>query len=206
MNVRIAILIIPIIIAGCSAPKNIRMLRDIAPVTAELHAQPGTPDVARLLEAAESSDREVRAEAVYSLTLFAKRLASAPQRDRVERLFLKLAETDSDFNVRCMAVHGIGEYAVDKKDALPVVNRSLADVSRQVMIEATKVARMYKDESSLMPLLANLRTTGRWLKMETIRTLAFYRDKRVDDAFLQIRNSEDDAAVLEEITRALAKR
>ncbi|MEK6793574.1 MAG: HEAT repeat domain-containing protein [Spirochaetota bacterium] len=206
MNVRSLILFSTIFLMGCATPKTIRMLKDIEPVFNEVSAQT-TPDIARFLEATESGDREVRAEAVFTLSKFARRLAPlSPSRERVERLLLKLAETDSDFNVRCMAVFGIGEYAIDKKEAIPVINRSLADVSRQVMIEATKVARIYKDESSLLPLLANLRTTGRWLKMETIRTLAYYKDKRVDDAFLQIKNTDDDIGVLEEITAAMAKR
>ncbi|MBI4976767.1 MAG: hypothetical protein HZC28_04755 [Spirochaetes bacterium] len=195
------------LIISCATPRDIRTLNNVADVVENLKKKPSGEDIARLLESAENGNREVRAESVYALMSFVKSISNdTPYFDKATRIVLRLAEFDSDFNVRTMAMHAIGVFRPDKAAALPVITKGLSDVARPVLIEATKIAAVYRDDTLIVPLLVNLKTTGRWLKMETIRTLALYKDKRVDAAFLQIKNTDEDTGILAVLSESMAQR
>lgn len=183
---------------SCQTPDRIRTLHDVDSVRNATRPY----DIQRLIEAARTGDREVRAEALYILGT--KRAVEALD------IFISLGMDDSDFNVRAMGLRGIrllGAAAAELDPmAIATVNVGLRDVSANALIEATKAAKIFKSASSLELLLQNLNRQNRWIRMATIDALSVYSDQRVTQAYARILAEEKDQGIRETLALAMRQR
>lgn len=174
---------------SCSG-KNVtlRRIEDINRAERKLTKNPKNEEVLlEVLNAAQNGNREVRAEAMWVLSKIESELAYSD--------FLKASVEDPDFNVRCLAVMGLGKLAASNPEAIDSIKRAISDTDLQVQMEALKVAGNLNSPELLNPILDSLSSRNKWVRITAIESLKDYKDARVDRALNLLYSSDSDYAV-----------
>lgn len=140
-----------------------------------------------VLNAAQNGNREVRAEAMWVLSNLETEIAYSD--------FLKASVEDPDFNVRCLAVMGLGKLAANNPEAIDSIKRAISDTDLQVQMEALKVAGNINAPELLNPILDSLSSKNKWVRMTAIESLKDYKDAKVDRALNLLSSGDSDYAV-----------
>ena len=140
-----------------------------------------------VLNAAQNGNREVRAEAMWVLSNLESDVAYSD--------FLKASVEDPDFNVRCLAVMGLGKLAANNPEAIDSIKRAISDTDLQVQMEALKVAGSINSPELLNPILDSLSSRNKWVRITAIESLKDYKDARVDRALNLLSSGDSDYAV-----------
>ncbi len=172
---------------SCSSSKKITMrkLDDVNKTGKTIEKKSNNEKtIAKLLDAAEYGNDEVRAEALLILAD-----AQIPQG---YELFLRYANDDPNFNVRQMSVRGIAKVPSVGSEGIEKVNVAINDTAYPVQMEALKAAATLKRDELLPNIMKSLNSSNRWIKMEAIKALKDYEGQNVNKALTSIRDSETD--------------
>ena len=178
-----------ILLISCSQ-KNVtlRRIEDINKAERKLAKNPKNEEVLlEVLNAAQNGNREVRAEAMWVLSNLETDVAYSD--------FLKASVEDPDFNVRCLAVMGLGKLAASNPEAIDSIKRAISDTDLQVQMEALKVAGNINSPELLNPILDSLSSRNKWVRITAIESLKDYKDARVDRALNLLSSGDSDYAV-----------
>ncbi|TKZ35944.1 HEAT repeat domain-containing protein [Brachyspira catarrhinii] len=178
-----------ILLISCSQ-KNVtlRRIEDINRAERKLAKNPKNEEVLlEVLNAAQNGNREVRAEAMWVLSNLETDVAYSD--------FLKASVEDPDFNVRCLAVMGLGKLAASNPEAIDSIKRAISDTDLQVQMEALKVAGNINSPELLNPILDSLSSRNKWVRITAIESLKDYKDARVDRALNLLSSGDSDYAV-----------
>lgn len=178
-----------ILLISCSQ-KNVtlRRIEDINKAERKLAKNPKNEEVLlEVLNAAQNGNREVRAEAMWVLSNLETDVAYSD--------FLKASVEDPDFNVRCLAVMGLGKLAASNPEAIDSLKRAISDTDLQVQMEALKVAGNINSPELLNPILDSLSSRNKWVRITAIESLKDYKDARVDRALNLLSSGDSDYAV-----------
>ncbi len=178
-----------IFLISCSE-KNVtlRRIEDINKAEKKLAKNPKNEEtLLEVLNAAQNGNREVRAEAMWVLSNLETDVAYSD--------FLKASVVDPDFNVRCIAVMGLGKLAASKPEAIDSIKRAISDTDLQVQMEALKVAGNINAPELLNPILDSLSSKNKWVRMTAIESLKDYKDAKVDRALNLLSSGDSDYAV-----------
>lgn len=174
---------------SCSE-KNVtlRRIEDINRAERKLEKNPKNEEaLLEVLNAAQNGNREVRAEAMWVLSNLETEIAYSD--------FLKASVEDPDFNVRCLAVMGLGKLAANNPEAIDSIKRAISDTDLQVQMEALKVAGNINAPELLNPILDSLSSKNKWVRMTAIESLKDYKDAKVDRALNLLSSGDSDYAV-----------
>lgn len=174
---------------SCSE-KNValRRIEDINKAERKLTRNPKDEEtLLEVLNAAQNGNREVRAEAMWVLSNLESETAYSD--------FLRASVEDPDFNVRCLAVMGLGKLAASNPEAIDSVKRAISDTDLQVQMEALKVAGSIKSSELLNPILDSLSSRNKWVRITAIEALKDYDDAKVDRALNLLSSGDEDSAV-----------
>ena len=194
-NINILIfIIISFLFLSCSEKDvTLRRLDDVHKAEKELAKNPDNEEVIlEVINAAQNGGREVRAEAVWLLGNIEAEIAYSD--------FLRASVEDPDFNVRCLAVLGLGKLDAKNAEAIDRVKRAISDTDLQVQIEGLKVAGRLQAKELLNPILESLSSKNKWVRIAAIEALKDYDDGRVDRSLNLLSSTDSDIAV-----RALIK-
>lgn len=178
-----------IFLISCSE-KNVtlRRIEDINKAEKKLAKNPKNEEaLLEVLNAAQNGNREVRAEAMWVLSNLETEIAYSD--------FLKASVEDPDFNVRCIAVMGLGKLAANNPEAIDSIKRAISDTDLQVQMEALKVAGNINAPELLNPILDSLSSKNKWVRMTAIESLKDYKDAKVDRALNLLSSGDSDYAV-----------
>lgn len=178
-----------IFLISCSE-KNVtlRRIEDINRAEKKLAKNPkNEKTLLEVLNAAQNGNREVRAEAMWVLSNLETEIAYSD--------FLKASVEDPDFNVRCIAVMGLGKLAASNPEAIDSIKRAISDTDLQVQMEALKVAGNINAPELLNPILDSLSSKNKWVRMTAIESLKDYKDAKVDRALNLLSSGDSDYAV-----------
>lgn len=178
-----------IFLISCSE-KNVtlRRIEDINKAEKKLAKNPKNEEaLLEVLNAAQNGNREVRAEAMWVLSNLETEIAYSD--------FLKASVEDPDFNVRCLAVMGLGKLAANNPEAIDSIKRAISDTDLQVQMEALKVAGNINAPELLNPILDSLSSKNKWVRMTAIESLKDYKDAKVDRALNLLSSGDSDYAV-----------
>lgn len=178
-----------IFLISCSE-KNVtlRRIEDINKAEKKLAKNPkNEKELLEVLNAAQNGNREVRAEAMWVLSNLETEIAYSD--------FLKASVEDPDFNVRCLAVMGLGKLAANNPEAIDSIKRAISDTDLQVQMEALKVAGNINAPELLNPILDSLSSKNKWVRMTAIESLKDYKDAKVDRALNLLSSGDSDYAV-----------
>lgn len=178
-----------IFLISCSE-KNVtlRRIEDINKAEKKLAKNPkNEKELLEVLNAAQNGNREVRAEAMWVLSNLETEIAYSD--------FLKASVEDPDFNVRCIAVMGLGKLAASNPEAIDSIKRAISDTDLQVQMEALKVAGNINAPELLNPILDSLSSKNKWVRMTAIESLKDYKDAKVDKALNLLSSGDSDYAV-----------
>ena len=178
-----------ILLISCSQ-KNVtlRRIEDINKAERKLAKNPKNEEVLlEVLNAAQNGNREARAEAMWVLSNLETDVAYSD--------FLKASVEDPDFNVRCLAVMGLGKLAASNPEAIDSIKRAISDTDLQVQMEALKVAGNINSPELLNPILDSLSSRNKWVRITAIESLKDYKDARVDRALNLLSSGDSDYAV-----------
>lgn len=178
-----------IFLISCSE-KNVtlRRIEDINKAEKKLAKNPKNEEtLLKVLNAAQNGNREVRAEAMWVLSNLETEIAYSD--------FLKASVEDPDFNVRCIAVMGLGKLAASNPEAIDSIKRAISDTDLQVQMEALKVAGNINAPELLNPILDSLSSKNKWVRMTAIESLKDYKDAKVDRALNLLSSGDSDYAV-----------
>ena len=178
-----------ILLISCSQ-KNVtlRRIEDINKAERKLAKNPKNEEVLlEVLNAAQNGNRETRAEAMWVLSNLETDVAYSD--------FLKASVEDPDFNVRCLAVMGLGKLAASNPEAIDSIKRAISDTDLQVQMEALKVAGNINSPELLNPILDSLSSRNKWVRITAIESLKDYKDARVDRALNLLSSGDSDYAV-----------
>lgn len=178
-----------IFLISCSE-KNVtlRRIEDINKAEKKLAKNPKNEEaLLEVLNAAQNGNREVRAEAMWVLSNLETEIAYSD--------FLKASVEDPDFNVRCIAVMGLGKLASSNPEAIDSIKRAISDTDLQVQMEALKVAGNINAPELLNPILDSLSSKNKWVRMTAIESLKDYKDAKVDRALNLLSSGDSDYAV-----------
>lgn len=178
-----------IFLISCSE-KNVtlRRIEDINKAEKKLAKNPkNEKELLEVLNAAQNGNREVRAEAMWVLSNLETEIAYSD--------FLKASVEDPDFNVRCIAVMGLGKLAASNPEAIDSIKRAISDTDLQVQMEALKVAGNINAPELLNPILDSLSSKNKWVRMTAIESLKDYKDAKVDRALNLLSSGDSDYAV-----------
>ncbi|TXJ34828.1 HEAT repeat domain-containing protein [Brachyspira aalborgi] len=178
-----------IFLISCSE-KNVtlRRIEDINRAEKKLAKNPkNEKELLEVLNAAQNGNREVRAEAMWVLSNLETEIAYSD--------FLKASVEDPDFNVRCIAVMGLGKLAASNPEAIDSIKRAISDTDLQVQMEALKVAGNINAPELLNPILDSLSSKNKWVRMTAIESLKDYKDAKVDRALNLLSSGDSDYAV-----------
>ncbi|MEI0518743.1 HEAT repeat domain-containing protein [Brachyspira murdochii] len=178
-----------IFIISCSEKDvTLRRLEDVHKAEKKLAKDPNDEEVIlEVLNAAQNGGREVRAEAVWLLGKIEADIAYSD--------FLRASVEDPDFNVRCLAVLGLGRLEANNPEAIDRVKRAISDTDLQVQIEGLKVAGRMNAKELLNPILESLSSKNKWVRMAAVEALKDYDDGRVDRSLNLLASSDSDFAV-----------
>ena len=194
-NLSILIFIIAsMLLLSCSEKDvTLRRLDDVHKAEKKLAKNPNDEEVIlEVINAAQNGGREVRAEAVWLLGNIEADIAYSD--------FLRASVEDPDFNVRCLAVLGLGKLDAKNAEAIDRIKRAISDTDLQVQIEGLKVAGRLQANDLLNPILESLSSKNKWVRMAAIEALKDYDDARVDRSLNLLSSTDQDIAV-----RALIK-
>ena len=177
------------ILISCSEKDvTLRRLEDVHKAEKKLAKDPNDEEVIlEVLNAAQNGGREVRAEAVWLLGKIEADIAYSD--------FLRASVEDPDFNVRCLAVLGLGRLEANNPEAIDRVKRAISDTDLQVQIEGLKVAGRMNAKELLNSILESLSSKNKWVRMAAVEALKDYDDGRVDRSLNLLASSDSDFAV-----------
>ncbi|MEI0603992.1 HEAT repeat domain-containing protein [Brachyspira alvinipulli] len=200
-NINILIfIIISFLFLSCSEKDvTLRRLDDVHKAEKELAKNPDNEEVIlEVINAAQNGGREVRAEAVWLLGNIEAEIAYSD--------FLRASVEDPDFNVRCLAVLGLGKLDAKNAEAIDRVKRAISDTDLQVQIEGLKVAGRLQAKELLNPILESLSSKNKWVRIAAIEALKDYDDGRVDRSLNLLSSTDSDIAVRALIKQVVAYR
>lgn len=177
------------ILISCSEKDvTLRRLEDVHKAEKKLAKDPNDEEVIlEVLNAAQNGGREVRAEAVWLLGKIEADIAYSD--------FLRASVEDPDFNVRCLAVLGLGRLEANNPEAIDRVKMAISDTDLQVQIEGLKVAGRMNAKELLNSILESLSSKNKWVRMAAVEALKDYDDGRVDRSLNLLASSDSDFAV-----------
>ena len=182
------ILFILFLISCSQKNATLRRIEDINRAERKLARNSKNEEVLlEVLNAAQNGNREVRAEAMWVLSNLESDVAYSD--------FLKASVEDPDFNVRCLAVMGLGKLAANNPEAIDSIKRAISDTDLQVQMEALKVAGSINSPELLNPILDSLSSRNKWVRITAIESLKDYKDARVDRALNLLSSGDSDYAV-----------
>ena len=120
--------------------------------------------------------------------------------------FVKLSVEDPDFNVRALALYGVGSVRGKSVDAIDSVRRAINDTNLQVQIEALKVAGILNEPRLLNSILESLSSKNKWVRITAVEALKDYKDNRVDRSLKLLLSTDSDLAVKSAIKQVLEYR
>ena len=193
-------IIISLLFLSCSEKDvTLRRLDDVHKAEKELAKNPDNEEVIlEVINAAQNGGREVRAEAVWILGNIEAEIAYSD--------FLRASVEDPDFNVRCLAVLGLGKLDAKNAEAIDRIKRAISDTDLQVQIEGLKVAGRLQAKELLNPILESLSSKNKWVRMAAIEALKDYDDGRVDRSLNLLSSTDSDIAVKALIKQVVAYR
>ena len=185
----IAFIFITIFFISCSEKDvTLRRLDDVHKAEKKLAKNPDNEEVIlEVLNAAQNGGREVRAEAIWLLGKIEADIAYSD--------FLRASVEDPDFNVRCLAILGLGRLDAKNPEAIDRVKRAISDTDLQVQIEGLKVAGRMNAKELLNSILDSLSSKNKWVRMAAVEALKDYNDKRVDRSLNLLASTDTDYAV-----------
>ena len=146
----------------------------------------------------DPNNGEVRAEAVWLLGKIEADIAYSD--------FLRASVEDPDFNVRCLAVLGLGKLEANNPEAIDRVKRAISDTDLQVQIEGLKVAGTMRAKALLNSILDSLSSKNKWVRMAAVEALKDYDDARVDRSLNLLASTDKDYAVRSTIKQVVEYR
>ena len=197
----ILLLIISFLLFISCATKDatLRRLEDVHRAEASLVRYNENEDIIlSIVNAAQNGSRDVRAE---SLWVLAKLQSQEAYSD-----FVKLSVEDPDFNVRSLALYGVGRVRGKSVDAIDSVRRAINDTNLQVQIEALKVSGILNDSRLLNSILESLSSKNKWVRIAAVEALKDYKDDRVDRSLKLLLSTDNDLAVKSAIKQVLEYR
>ena len=188
-NYFFAFILFILFLISCSQKNaTLRRIEDINRAERKLAKNSKNEEVLlEVLNAAQNGNREVRAEAMWVLSNLETDVAYSD--------FLKASVEDPDFNVRCLAVMGLGKLAANNPEAIDSIKRAISDTDLQVQMEALKVAGSINSPELLNPILDSLSSRNKWVRITAIESLKDYKDARVDRALNLLSSGDSDYAV-----------
>mgnify|MGYP002524496191 FL=1 len=188
-NYFFAFILFILFLISCSQKNaTLRRIEDINRAERKLARNSKNEEVLlEVLNAAQNGNREVRAEAMWVLSNLESDVAYSD--------FLKASVEDPDFNVRCLAVMGLGKLAANNPEAIDSIKRAISDTDLQVQMEALKVAGSINSPELLNPILDSLSSRNKWVRITAIESLKDYKDARVDRALNLLSSGDSDYAV-----------
>ncbi|PCG20444.1 HEAT repeat domain-containing protein [Brachyspira sp. G79] len=188
------------ILISCSEKDvTLRRLEDIHNAEKKLAKDPNDEEIIlEVLNAAQNGGREVRAESIWLLGKIEADIAYSD--------FLRASVEDPDFNVRCLAVLGLGRLEANNPEAIDRVKRAISDTDLQVQIEGLKVAGRMNAKELLNSILESLSSKNKWVRMAAVEALKDYDDGRVDRSLNLLVSSDSDFAVRSIIKQVIAYR
>ena len=188
-NIVSILIIVSIFVLSCS-PKTValRRLDEIKKYEKKLDRDNTDEALIRnVIEAVQNGNRETRSEALWVLAKIKTPLAYSE--------FLRLSVEDPDFNVRAIAVYGLGELNSNTPESIDRIKTAINDVDIEVQIEALKVAGKINNNELIADILKNLSSKNKWVRMTAIEALKDYDDQRVDTSLNAIMKADTDYAV-----------
>lgn len=188
------------LIISCSAKDvTLRRIEDVHKAEEKLAKNPNDEEVLlEVLNAAQNGGREVRAEAIWVLGKIEADIAYSD--------FLRASVEDPDFNVRCLAVLGLGKLEANNAEAIDRIRRAISDTDLQVQIEGLKVAGRMNAKELLNSILDSLSSKNKWVRMAAVEALKDYDDKRVDRSLNLLASTDKDLAVKSIINQVIEYR
>ena len=188
------------LIISCSEKDvTLRRLEDVHKAEQKLQKNPNDEEtILEVLNAAQKGGREVRAEAVWVLGKIEADIAYSD--------FLRASVEDPDFNVRCLAVLGLGKLDAKNPEAIDRIKRAISDTDLQVQIEGLKVAGRINAKELLNSILDSLSSKNKWVRMAAVEALKDYDDARVDRSLNLLVSSDKDYAVRSTINQVIEYR
>ena len=188
------------LIISCSAKDvTLRRIEDVHKAEQKLAKNPDDEaTVLEVLNAAQNGGREVRAEAIWVLGKIEAAIAYSD--------FLRASVEDPDFNVRCLAVLGLGKLDANNPEAIDRIKRAISDTDLQVQIEGLKVAGRMNAKTLLNSILDSLSSKNKWVRMAAVEALKDYDDARVDRSLNLLASTDKDYAVRSTINQVIEYR
>ncbi|MBW5389740.1 HEAT repeat domain-containing protein [Brachyspira hampsonii] len=188
------------LILSCSAKDvTLRRIEDVHKAEQKLAKNPDDEEtVLEVLNAAQNGGREVRAEAIWVLGKIEADIAYSD--------FLRASVEDPDFNVRCLAVLGLGRLDANNPEAIDRIKRAISDTDLQVQIEGLKVAGRMNAKELLNSILDSLSSKNKWVRMAAVEALKDYDDARVDRSLNLLVSTDKDYAVRSTINQVIEYR
>lgn len=188
------------IFISCSAKDvTLRKIEDVHRAQRQLKSNPSNESIVLdVLNAAQNGGREVRAEAIWLLANIEAEIAYSD--------FLKASVEDPDFNVRSLAIMGLGKLDAKNPEAIDNIKRAISDTDLQVQIEAIKVAGKLQNTDLLNSILDSLSSKNKWVRITAVEALKDYKDDRVDRSLDLLLSVETDYAVKDAISQVLEYR
>ena len=188
------------LIISCSAKDvTLRRIEDVHKAEQKLAKNPDDEaTVLEVLNAAQNGGREVRAEAIWVLGKIEADIAYSD--------FLRASVEDPDFNVRCLAVLGLGKLDANNPEAIDRIKRAISDTDLQVQIEGLKVAGRMNAKTLLNSILDSLSSKNKWVRMAAVEALKDYDDARVDRSLNLLASTDKDYAVRSTINQVIEYR
>ena len=178
---------------------TLRRLDDVHKAEKKLAKNPDDEEVIlEVINAAQNGGREVRAEAIWILGSIEADIAYSD--------FLRASVEDPDFNVRCLAVLGLGRLDAKNAESIDRIKRAISDTDLQVQIEGLKVAGRLKAKELLNSILESLSSKNKWVRMAAIEALKDYDDARVDRSLNLLVSTDSDIAVKALIRQVISYR
>ena len=189
-----------LLIISCSAKDvTLRRIEDVHKAEQKLAKNPGDEEtILEVLNAAQNGGREVRAEAIWVLGKIEADIAYSD--------FLRASVEDPDFNVRCLAVLGLGKLDANNPEAIDRIKRAISDTDLQVQIEGLKVAGRMNAKALLNSILDSLSSKNKWVRMAAVEALKDYDDARVDRSLNLLASTDKDYAVRSTINQVIEYR
>ena len=189
-----------LLIISCSAKDvTLRRIEDVHKAEQKLAKNPGDEEtILEVLNAAQNGGREVRAEAIWVLGKIEADIAYSD--------FLRASVEDPDFNVRCLAVLGLGKLDANNPEAIDRIKRAISDTDLQVQIEGLKVAGRMNAKALLNSILDSLSSKNKWVRMAAVEALKDYDDARVDRSLNLLASTDKDYAVRSTINQIIEYR
>ncbi len=188
-NIITILVIVSFFVLSCS-PKTValRRLDEIRKYEKKLDKDNTDEALIRnVIEAVQNGNRETRSEALWVLAKIKTPLAYSE--------FLRLSVEDPDFNVRAIAVYGLGQLNSNTPESIDRIKTAIYDVDIEVQIEALNVAGKINNNELIVDILKNLSSKNKWVRMAAIEALKDYDDERVNTSLDAILKADTDYAV-----------